>query len=196
MPYDYNVKNILVGLAHLYYAPAVPVAEPYVADTVLLGQIPVAPPSNWRYIGAVEEGVQQAFSRATQEHNIENQSSAVLRTVTSSTIEISTSLVEQTMENMKLAYGGGTITQTAAAVGQPGKRRLTLSDELDFLSVILEGKNPEGFYRRYYIPRVVSTANVETNNRRAEAKKLLPVTLTAVCEITEIFVDDMVAAAL
>lgn len=193
MAFDYNVQNILVGLSHLYFAPA---PEAYVADTVLYGQIPVVAPSNWKYVGAVEDGVTQGFSRDTQAHHIENQSSEVLRTVTASTITIACSLAENTLENMKLSYGGGAITQTAAAVGQPGKRRLTLSDNLDFLSVILEGLNPQGFYRRYYIPRLTSTASVETANRRAEAKKLLPVTLTASCEITRIFVDDMVAAAL
>lgn len=185
-----DVTRVLVGLAYLYIAPKNTAREP---DSTAAGTEWGTP---WDYVGSTEEGVNQSWERDVNMHRVEEQSSPVRITVNTSTLSISTSLAEHTLENMKTAFGGGTITKTAAATGQPGKSVLVLSDTLDELAVGLEGVNPEGFFRRLYIPRVVSTATVETANRRSEAKKLLPVTLQAVCDISEIRVDDKTAAAL
>jgi hypothetical protein len=184
-----DVTNVLVGISWLYLAPG---DTAMVADSVAYGGTWTAP---WTYVGATEEGVSQSFERDINFHRIEEQSSPVAVTVNESTISISTNLAEHTLENMKTSFGGGEIVTTAAGTGQIGKKTLTLSDELDFLAVGLEGKNPEGFFRRLYIPRVVSVASVETAHRRSETKKLLPVTLQAVCDISEIEIVDMTAVA-
>lgn len=187
---QYNVENVLVGVAYLYFAPG---NTAYVEDAVGFGEVDTVDP--WAYIGATEEGVTQGSERELNRHMIEEQSSPAFITVASTTVSVSTSLAEYTLQNMKLSYGGGTITQTAAATGTPGKARLNLSDELEELAIILEGKNPEGFYRRYYIPRALSVASVETAHRRSESKKLLPVTFESISDISDVFIDDMTAAA-
>lgn len=185
-----DVTKVLVGIAYLYLGPkntALP------AETV---EYEGDWGADWTYVGSTEEGVSQSFERDTNMHRVEEQSSPVRVTINTSTISVSTSLAEHTLENMKTAFGGGAITKQAAGTGTIGKSTLTLSDTLEELAVGLEGKSPEGFFRRLYIPRVVSTATVETAHRRSEGKKLLPVTLQAICDIAEIKVVDKTAAAL
>lgn len=190
MPPVKDLTQVLVGVAYLYVAPG---STNPVADTVAFG---AQFPTPWKYVGSTDEGVQQGFDRDLTFHRVEEQSSPARVTINSSTISISTSLAEHTIENLKLALGSGTMTTVAPATGVVGKKTLTLSEDLDELAVTLEGKNAAGFWRRYYVPRVLSVASVEIANRRSEAKKLLPVTLQAICDINQIRVDDMTAAAL
>lgn len=185
-----DVTAVLVGVSWLYIAPG---NTALVGDEVAYGAEWEDP---WRYGGATEEGVSQSFERDVNYHRIEEQTSPVRVTINESTISISTSFAEHTLENMKTAMGGGRITKTAAGSGQPGKSILTFQDDLEEFAVGLEGKNPEGFWRRFYIPRVVSVATVETAHRRSESKKLLPATFNAICAIEEIGVHDMTAEAL
>jgi hypothetical protein len=94
---------------------------------------------------------------------------------------------------MKLAYGGGTIVTQAATGSLIGKSTLTLSDTLDTLSVGFEAINAFGYWRRVYVPKVISAASVDTNYRRAAVQRLYPVTLSAICDPTLITLADQTA---
>lgn len=183
---QYNIENVLVGLAWLYFAPG---NTAYVDDATQFGMVDTVDP--WAYIGATEEGVNESSERDLNRHVIEEQSSPAYITVNSTTVSVSASLAEYTLENLKLGHGAGTIETTAATTTTPGKKRFRFSDQLDELAIILEGKNPEGFYRRYYIPRVLSVGSVETAHRRSESKKLIPVQFESISDISEVFIDEM-----
>lgn len=185
-----TTSNVIVGQATMYTAPANTTAP---ADTLADGATWLTP---WVYSGATNEGVSFLVSSNTQDINIEEQSTPVMVLTTSKNIRIQATLSEDTLETMKLAYGGGTITTVAAATGVPGKKTLTLADPLDQLAVGFEGINPQGFFRRVYIPQVVSVADVTTAYRRAAGERLYAVELRAICPPSSIKIVDKTAAPL
>lgn len=193
-----DITKVIVGVGNLYAAeyptpyplnneavpPAVPAMIPYGGNM----------PNSWRYIGASEEGVSQSFERDITDHRVEEQSSVALQTVNTSALTYTASLAEHTLENMVLSFGTGSIETVAEAPAGSTIRRLRFSDDLNYLTLLFEGKAPDGKFYRYYIPRISSTATSETSHRRSESKKLLPVTFTAVCEMKDIFVDEITLA--
>jgi hypothetical protein len=186
---DKKITNVIVGTGNIYVAefPTEPPEQsvPFGGDY----------PADWIYPGLTEEGVSQSFERDVSDHRVEEQSSVALQTVNTSTISYTLSLAEHTLENMLLSFGTGSIETVTGTPAGVTVRRLRFSDELNYFSLSFEGKAPDGAFYRYYIPRVSSTATSETSHRRSEAKKLLPVTLTAVCDMADIFVDEIKAAA-
>src|SRR5882762_10034648 len=114
----YTKANIITGMAKLYIAlksatptPALPAA------TVLVN---TAWSSPWVTPGATTEGMTFHFERATDNITIEEQLPAVDIVTTSATVQVSTTLSEDTLANMTWSYGGGTITSTAPTVTAPG----------------------------------------------------------------------------
>lgn len=185
-----DTSNILVGFAFLHVAAA---DEPAPADTVAHGG---DPGGNWRYTGATEEGWSLGFEREVNDHFVEEQSASVFTTPGNGALTLSGSLAEVTLENMLLALGGGSLATQAAASGVIGKKTLTLSDQYDSYAVLLDGLNPEGFFRRVYIPRARSVASLEVAFRRNEQKQLFNVTLTSNSALDDIIIVDKTANAL
>ncbi len=109
---------------------------------------------------------------------------------------MTTTLSEETLQNVNLSWGnGGTIAVTAAGAGQPGKSVLTLSTNFAQVAVALVGKNQLGFARVLFIPTVVSAGQVQTAYRRAAQQRLYPLTLNAVCPFNQITWTDLTAIA-
>jgi hypothetical protein len=185
-----TITNVIVGEAYAYTAPA-STAMP--VDTVAEG---ASWGGSWVYVGATEEGVTVNHSADTNEIRIEEQSLPVRILKTTTNFRITASLSEDTVETMKLAYSGATITTTAAATGQPGKKTLALSDTLTELALGFEATNSFGFWRRVYIPRVLSLADVGTPYRRAANNRVYPVEFRAICKPSDIQIVDKTAAAL
>lgn len=185
-----TVSRVLVGVAYLYTAP-VGTAAP--ADTVAPGELW---PSPWVYIGATEEGVTVAKGADIGTINIEESPLPVKRVTNETTFEMRFALSEDTVESMKLAYGGGVITTISAATGVAGKKRLILSSTLTELAAGFEGVNSNAFPRRVVVPRVNSAADVETAYRRAANNRSYPTTLGAVCLPEDIVIDDWTALPL
>jgi hypothetical protein len=182
----YTAGNVFVGIASLFTAPA---NTPAPADSV--AQNAISTP--WVPVGATEEGVSLQWQRSLQDIHVEEQSTPVNTQVTSSTFNVNTSLSEDTIATMKLAFGGGTITTVAPGTTQVGKSVLTLSDTLDQLAVVMEAQNPLSFWRRLYIPSVLSVAEVTTAYRRAANNRSYSLQLRAVCAINQIQMTDMTA---
>jgi hypothetical protein len=177
--------NVAVGFADLYTAPA-DTAKP--ADTIVYN----GTFTGYESVGATDEGVAITFGRETTDHYVEEDELPALITVASATFNIETSLAEDTLESMQLAYGGGTIA--SSGTGATAKRTLALSSDLEELAVLIEAKTRLG-HRRIYIPRVISAAEVGTPYRRSEAKRVYPVTLRSVCALADIDIDDFEPAA-
>lgn len=185
-----NTAKVIVGVATLYTAPKNTAAP---LDTLAENAAWSAP---WVQVGGTEEGVSLAVGTDTADIRIEEQATPVLVVTTANNIRILTTLSEDTVENMKLAYGGGSIVTTAAASGQPGKKTLSLSNTLDQLAVGFEAINADGFWRRVYIPSVLSVADVTTAYRRAANNRAYNVELRAVCDPSLVKIVDKTAAAL
>jgi hypothetical protein len=191
-PPSYNVSNVLYGIGILFTAPvgtSVPSDQNLGVGSAWTGL-------NWSYVGATEAGVTLTFNPTVQDILIEEQPTPVAVAVSTATLQITTSLTEETLTNVNLAWGnGGTIAVTPAGAGQPGKSVLTLSTNFQQVAVALIGKNQLGFARVLEIPQVVSAGQVQTAYRRAAQQRLYPLTLSAVCPFTSISWTDLTSIA-
>lgn len=182
-----NASNILVGSGLVFLAPD---ATANVADSV------AEPLTPWTYIGYTEDGVDFDATRKEVMHRVDEQSNPLFLTIDTTETKLVTSLAESTLENMKNAFGGGTITTTAAGVGTIGKTVLQLADNVTNLALILQGVNPAGFFRRIYIPKIASIGKIKQEYNRAKKKQLLQVEFAAICPVQQIVVTDKTANAL
>ena len=185
-----NTVNVLVGAASLYTAPVGTAMPP---DTLAAGTEWASP---WTSVGATEEGMSFAVGSDTVDIRIEEQSTPVLVVMNTRNIRVLAALSEDTVESMKLGYGGGTIVTTAPATGVAGKKTLTLSDTLDMLACGFEGRSPAGLFRRVLIPKVVSVADITTAYRRAANNRSYAIELRALSPSSAIAIVDATAAPL
>lgn len=193
----YDRTKVFAGMVAVRLAPysvASPAELP--AETVALGGAWPATPQPWEAVGASEQGASMVFRRNTQSLSIEEQVTPVAVETSEVEFRVEITLAEDTLKSMRLAMGGGTITTTAAATGQIGKQTLQLSNDLEHFALGLEGKNPEGFWRRMLVPDVVSIADVEQVNRRAASLRMYKVSLWCLSSIEEVEIHNMTAAAL
>lgn len=190
---QYDRANVLVGLAAMYTQPYDPANLPSLPpDTQLLDE-PWADP--WRAVGATMEGLTFGFSRETSDIMVEEQVTPVDVRTSSLAFNMSVTLSEDTLETMLLAYGGGSITETAATTSEPGTQQLTISSSLSYFSFGFEGVNNKGFWRRVLVPICVSTAEAETQYRRAEQQRTYAVTLRSIVAPEDVTIREKTAAA-
>jgi hypothetical protein len=150
----------------------------------------------WSYIGATDQGVSLTFNPTTTDIRIEEQQTPVAALVDQVTMEVTTSLSEETLANINVAWGnGGTVSVTAAGASQPGKSVLTLSTNFASLACALIGKNQLGFARVLSIPIVMSAGSVKTDYRRAANNRSYPLTLNAISPLSQITVTDLTSIA-
>lgn len=186
-----NNQNVIVSEANCYWAPApLRVPEPPVADTVAYDTLWTG---NWVFIGGTTGGVDYSVDRKTVTITGEEQSNPIDVLTDTTALLVSATLHEETVANMKLALGGGTITVTAPGSTQVGKSTLRLSDTMDFLSVGFEGLNADGFWTRFYVPLVKSTGKQDIKFRRAKAEHMWLMEMTALCATSDLVIDVMTA---
>ncbi|WP_190824682.1 phage tail tube protein [Saccharopolyspora pogona] len=191
---QYDGPKVLTGLAAVYLAPYNPTTPPSLpAETVDLGTAWTTP---WVPIGATMEGVSFNYSRDTDQIVIEEQMTPVDERTKSLTFTVDVDLAQDTLQTMKWAYGGGTITTTAAATGVPGTSTLVIADEMDDLVLGLEGQNDKGFWRRILIPRVKSVADVKTTYRRSNSPRTYAISLRSLVAPSQVTIKNMDAEAL
>lgn len=192
----YNADNVVVGHAMLMITPWVKGSvEPLVADSTPLFAPDNAAWTDWVSAGATNEGFKVNVETSTTQITIEEQSTPVGETVESKAIGIEAVLAESTMESMRYSWGGSDITVTAAGAGQPGKKVMTLTDDIRYYTVCLETRNFNGLARRLYVPKVSITGSGEVSFRRAADKQMFPVRAASLCKPSEIQVVDITAPA-
>ncbi|MGW1676034.1 phage tail tube protein [Saccharopolyspora sp. NPDC002376] len=189
---QYDATKVLTGMAAIYLAPyslETPVEMP--PDTLALGEEWPAP---WTPIGATTEGASFQYSRDTDTISIEEQMTPVDERTSSLTFTVEVELAQDTLQTMRWAYGGGTITTTAATASEPGISTLKISDEMEDLVLGLEGQNEFGFWRRIGVPRVKSRADVTTNYRRSANPRSYAVSLRSLVAPSQVSIRNMDAA--
>lgn len=195
----YTRKNIIRGVAALWVRPQDDTATLPDNDLPLGGDWKDATKGDplWTSIGASESGATMRFSRSTNDITIEEQLNPVDIATTSIDPRIEITLAEDTLETMKLAYGGGTITTVAPTSTIPGYRELKIAEDIEHLTLGLEGENtktPVGSnvrqWRRVLWLDVLSVADVETSYRRAETQRLYAVSFRLVSPIDQMLIRE------
>lgn len=194
----YTRKNVIRGQAQIWIRSYVETAVLPLNTLELGGNWADTVNGNvaWKPIGATEGGVTMRFTRDTTDISIEEQVNPL--DVATNTLDprIEATLAEDTLETMVTAYGGGNIVETPAATGVVGTRELTINEELQHLSLGMEGMNTSGFWRRALWLDVLSVAEVETSHRRAETQRLYAVSFRLVSPISQLKIREMTAVAL
>jgi hypothetical protein len=188
----YDRSKVLVGQARPFiqpYDPAVPPALPL--DTVPINGVWGG---NWVELGATMNGLEFDFSRKTKDIMVEEQQTPVAVTTTDTTFMFNLELSEDTLETMKLAYGGGLTTVTPAGGGQPGIRTLQISSELTDFSFAFEGENELGNFRRVLVPVVVSVAQAKTSFQRADKQRTYKVQFKSLVDPTQVTIREQISA--
>lgn len=185
-----DATKVLIGYGNGYIAPLA-TAPP--ADTVNLDG---TWPAGWVHYGYTEEGLTLNWERDVQDHYVEEQDISVFSTVGESTLTFEFGMAETTMENLRYALGGGTITTQAAASGLIGKKTLVISDRPSEYMFGFEIKNEFGHWERWIIPRGLFTGSLEVNYRRSEDKRIYTAEFKAACRVNEISIVSKTALAL
>jgi hypothetical protein len=188
----YVRKNVIRGQAALWTRPQDDTATLPANTLALGGDWANVTTGNvlWVPIGASESGATMRFSRSTNDITIEEQLNPVDIATTSVDPRIEVTLAEDTLETMKLAYGGGTITTVAPATGVPGYKELTIAEDIEHLTLGLEGMNTKTQWRRVLWLDVLSVADVETSYRRAETQRLYAVSFRLVSPINSALIRE------
>lgn len=191
LPPAWHTNQVMWGVGYLWTAPfgtALPSYANLGDQTQWVG---------WNYVGATDQGVQVAFTPNMTNIQIEEQPIPVAALMSTATFQITCSMAEETLANIKLAYtGGGSIVTTAPSTGVPGTSVLSLSSTPSNLACAILGQNQLGFPRVMYVPKINSAGTVTTNWRRAANARLYPITLNSLCDLSQIQIIDITAAGL
>lgn len=201
MPVLYNPQNVVVGMAVGYFAKA-NTAMP--ANTI---EYAGDWGTGWVQAGATEEGWRLGGDTSTTSHNVEEQANPVAVTLDSQSINISAALAEDTLQSLRLAFGGGTITVTPGTSPAPTIHEFKLAANVEEFAVGLDletypvtiGTGATAVLkkvtRRIYIPRAAGSGSVDAAFRRAAAKRTWPITFAALCKPEEIIIRDIIPTA-
>jgi hypothetical protein len=187
MPPTRDADKVAWGFADIWIADA-DTAEPASGATL------AEPGGGYTGVGFTAEGVAMEVSTDSEAIRVEEQLTPVGRVLTAVDVTITLEFAEDVIENRLLAYGFGTLTTTAAAAGQIGKKTLVLGEELDEKAIVIMADNGLGFRDRIYIPRAMAGGSVGTPYRRAE-KRVYPVEFTATCAPGDIVIVQQTADA-
>lgn len=193
----YDPKNVVVGLAIGHFAE-VGTAPP--ANTVAFG---ADWGTGWSQAGGTEEGFRLSAEASTTSHNIEEQPNPVLTTLDARTLAIAAALAEDTLDSMRLSFGGGTITTVVGTAGAPTVKTFALSENVDEFAFGLDmetypvsvGGVLKRVTRRIIIPRMSGSGSVDVAFRRAAAKRTWPLSLTQLCKPSEVIIRDLIPTA-
>lgn len=181
----YNPQNVVVGQAVGYFAPA---NTPMPANTVAcFGDWGIL----WEQAGGTEEGWRLGGDTSTTPHTIEEQPNPVAMTLESRAINVSATLAEDTLDTLRLSFGGGTITTTPAVGGVGVVKEFKLSEGVDEFAFGLDMFTVGGATRRIYVPRAAGSGSVDVAFRRAAAKRTWPLAMSALCKPSDIVIRDI-----
>jgi hypothetical protein len=193
----YDPDNVIVGNAVLMLTPWVlGSVAPIVVDATPLFTPANAAWANWVSAGATNEGFKMNVDVSTTQITIEEQSTPVDERQETKTLGLEADLAEDTLENVKYAWGGSTITVVPASSGVMGSKKMVLADDVQYWTYILEMRNKFNLARRVYVPKASLIGSGETSFRRASDKRMFPIRLTTLCRPQDIQIVDLTAPAL
>lgn len=190
----YNADNVVVGQATLFLKPWVRgTPAGWVPDITPLWDVDAWEDADFFTVGATNEGFQVNVETSTTQVTIEEQSTPVDEKVESKAVGIEAALAEDTLESIRLAWGGSTITVEQAAAGVAGTNKMTLTDNIEYYYAALEFRNYNGLARRILVDKTSVTGSGATSFRRAADKRMYPMRVASLCPPSGIQVVDITA---
>lgn len=188
----YDRRNVLTGLASMFLKAADP-EEPATIppNTLALGGVWDTP---WTPPGATTEGLTFGFSRDSNDISIEEQPSPVDTRTNGLSFTADVTLSEDTIQTMRIAYGGGTVDAVAATTTEFGYEDLEISDEMEDFAFGFEGENQFNLPRRVCIPVVKSVGDIQTAYRRADSQRSYEVSFKSLVALKDVKIRNITAA--
>lgn len=158
-----STAEVLIGTGTLYIAPE---------GTAFPADPSVAPDVAWVDVGYSEEGWSFNVDRTIEDVEVAEEMEPIDVQQTKRDVRIVGASAQASIENFKLAMGGGTI---ATAAGPPATKTYTPSgvEVLDRKALLFRGKAPSGKVRDTKVPHAISVAAVEMASKKAPDKTLL-----------------------
>jgi hypothetical protein len=184
----YDENNVLVGSAVGFISP---VGTPDPADSITVFD-PAIWTAPWKSAGATEQGWQVNWNPQTQDVNIDEQPTPVDQQMTTASLQFVANLSEDTVQSWGFALNADA-TVVAPGASAFGKTTLVPNGSLKRYKVVLESQNFNDMPRRYIVPKMTCAANVGATFRRAAGQRLIPVTFTSICKLTDIQIVEITA---
>lgn len=167
-----SVTNLTMGPGELYHAPF-DTAEP--ADAEVSNRIPETSVSgDWADLGGTNGGVTLELSLDYTELEVDQIVDIVGRRLTKREMKLNTSLAETTLDNLKIANNGGTIT-TGSGFATFDPKMDTSAATPEYIALIFDGVNGGDSRRRRVIARrVLSVAGIGQEYSK-DSQTLFPV---------------------
>lgn len=168
-----TVSNLVLGPASLY------VADFGAAETglVTLANLTTAPAGPFRDVGATTDGVtltiEQEYTELEADQVIDVAGSRLVKR----NFTIETNMAELTLENLKVALNGGTVTTATGTTTYTPITKPT-SAEPSYLALVIDGTAPSGKPRRIIVRKALSTEGTEFAYNK-EDQSVFSVTFTA-----------------
>lgn len=157
MAFDPN--NLILGPGDLYVADF-GATEP--ADTAFA----TAPDdATWTDVGGTQDGVNFAQNMEFTQLEVDQSIDAPESRCTKREFKLTTNLAEPTLENVKLASNGGTITTAGTGATAHSKYEpdtaVTSGSRPNYIAMIFDGPGPSGNRRRFVARKMLQVGNVE-----------------------------------
>lgn len=188
----YDRRNVLTGQAALYLKSA----DPDEAAVLPENSLPLGAPweGDWTPPGATTEGLTFGFSRDSNDIVIEEQPNPVDTRTNGLEFTMDVTLSEDTIETMRVAYGGGIITTVAATASEHGYQDLRIADEMEDFAFGFEGENQFQLPRRVVVPVVKSVGDIQTAYRRADSQRSYEVSFKSLVALKDVHIRNITQA--
>lgn len=194
-------QDVLLGPGYMYVAPhtaGAPEAKPTFDATLTLT---TAPGGNWRDVGYSEDGWAIAASNTFSFWTPAELVDPIVTVKDEAQYNLRGVMAQFTLENLKVALSGGTITEDSAGTAgtAPGLRHYIppASAGFDYFSALfVTQKNDfnetsgEECIRHTYVPYIISVAEVEINHTKGANPSLMGVDLRAIKQTGDIIRID------
>jgi len=193
---QYDRTKVLVGQAQMYlqdYNSTSPATLP--ADTVMLGTSWTTSMPLWLPAGASDSGLELDFQRKPNDVFVEEQATPVVELSDTVAIGVKITLSQDSFQTMRWALGGGTITEIAPGVGQPGVEVLVVPTDMANFSLGFEGQNEFGFWRRVLLQPCTSVGTLAVAFRRSKDKRMYATQFNYLDKLENMGIRQMTAVA-
>lgn len=186
---SYDRRNVLTGLAAMFLKSA----DPNVPATLPPNTLPLGDPwpTDWTPPGATTEGLTFGFSRDSNDIVIEEQPNPVDTRTNGLEFTMDVTLSEDTIETMRIAYGGGVVTTVAATATAHGYQDFRIADEMEDFAFGFEGENQFNLPRRVVVPVVKSVGDIQTAYRRADSQRSYEVSFKSLVALKDVKIRNI-----
>jgi hypothetical protein len=152
-----TVSNLVLGPATLY------VADFGTSEATLTTLSSLSAPvtaAGWRDVGGTTDGVTLTIAQEFTELEVDQVLDIPGSRLTKRSLSVETNLAELTLDNLKTALNGGTIT-TAAGTSTYAPIVNATTAEPSYVALIIDGVAPSGKNRRIIVRKALSNDDIE-----------------------------------